>query len=126
MATILIVDDEEPIRDLLAALLEGVGHRALGAIHGAQALEMAAKEPLDLVISDIMMPVLNGTELCHRLKAGADRRLIPVILMSSAGSRTVNGSGADAFIAKPFLIEEMAELVRRWLPPESGQDDPAQ
>jgi CheY-like chemotaxis protein len=119
MATILIVDDEEPVRDFLAMLLEDSGHRTLKAIHGAQALELAAKERPDLVIADIMMPVMNGSELCRRLKAGADTRALPVILMSSAGPQSADGAGADAFIAKPFVLEEMEALVRRWLPPET-------
>lgn len=119
MATILIVDDEEPVRDFLAMLMEDAGHCTLKAIHGAQALELVAKEQPDLVIADIMMPVLNGTELCRRLKARADTRVIPVILMSSAGPRSADGAGADAFIAKPFVLEEMEALVRRWLPSET-------
>lgn len=115
MATILIVDDEEPVRDFLAMLMEDAGHRTLKAIHGAQALELVEKERPDLVIADIMMPVLNGVELCRRLKARADTRVLPVILMSSMGPRSVDGAGADAFIAKPFVLEEMEALVRRWL-----------
>ena len=72
MATILIVDDEEPVRDFLAQLLSDAGHRTLQAIHGAHALEMVDREQPDLVISDIMMPVLNGADLCRRLKARAE------------------------------------------------------
>ncbi len=115
MATILIVDDEEPVRDLLAILLEDAGHRTFGAIHGAEALELVAKEQPDLVISDVMMPVLNGTELCRRLKARADTRVPQVILMSSARTLSVEQAGADAFIAKPFNLEDMEALVRRCL-----------
>jgi CheY-like chemotaxis protein len=119
MATILIVDDEEPVRDFLAMLMEDAGHRTLKAIHGAAALELVVKEQPDLVISDIMMPVLNGAELCRRLKARAETRAIPVILMSSAGARSADGAGAEAFIAKPFVLEEMEALVHRWLPSET-------
>ena len=116
MATILIVDDEEPVRDFLAQLLAGAGHRTLQAVHGAEALELVEKERPDLVVSDIMMPVLNGAELCRRLKARADTPVIPVILMSAAGRRSADGTGADAFITKPFDLEEMEALVQRWLP----------
>jgi CheY-like chemotaxis protein len=116
VATILIVDDEEPVRDFLAQLLADAGHRTLQAIHGAQALELAAKEFPDLVISNIMMPVLNGAELCRRLKARMGSQAIPVILMSGASRRSADGTGADAFIAKPFALEDMEALVRRWSP----------
>ena len=114
MATILIVDDEEPVRDFLAHMLTDVGHRTLQAIHGAQALELVATERPDLVVSDIMMPVLNGAELCRRLKTRAGLPVIPVILMSAAGPGAADGTGADAFIAKPFDLSEMEALVERW------------
>jgi CheY-like chemotaxis protein len=116
VSTILIVDDEEPIRYFLVQLLADEGHRALQAVHGADALEMVEQERPDLVVSDIMMPVLNGAEMCRRLKARAERPPIPVILMSSAGERAAAGSGADAFIAKPFDLDDLEELIRRWCP----------
>lgn len=117
MATILIVDDEGPVRGFLAMLLKDAGHRPLQAIHGAQALELVTEDRPDLVISDIMMPILNGTELCRRLKADETTKVIPVILMSSANVRAADRAGADAFIAKPFNIDEMEALVERLLPP---------
>jgi CheY-like chemotaxis protein len=117
VATILIVDDEEPVRGFLAQLLADAGHRTLQAVHGAAALEVVEHERPDLVITDIMMPVLNGADLCRRLKAGTATTAIPVILMSAAGPRAAEGTGADAFIAKPFDLEDMEALVGRWSPP---------
>ena len=117
MATILIVDDEAPVRTFLAHLLADAGHRTLQAVHGAEALEVVEQERPDLVVSDIMMPVLSGAELCRRLKARADPPGIPVILMSAAGPAAADGTGADAFIAKPFDLEDMEALVGRWSPP---------
>jgi two-component system cell cycle sensor histidine kinase/response regulator CckA len=67
-ATILVVDDEEPLRDFLALLLQDLGHRVLQAINGREALELARAEHPDLVISDVMMPVMGGVELSHQLK----------------------------------------------------------
>jgi CheY-like chemotaxis protein len=124
VATILIVDDEEPVRDFLAQLLADVGHRTLQAIHGAEALRLVENERPDLVIADIMMPVLNGAELCRRLKAGATTNAIPVILMSAAGPRAADGTGADAFIAKPFDLEDIEALVDRWSPPQEHEQAP--
>ena len=116
MATILVVDDEEPVRQLVSLVLNEQGHRTLRAINGAQALEMIGNERPDLVLSDVMMPVLSGAELCRQLKADADTRSIPVILMSSAGALPTNGAGSDAFLDKPFSLEDLESLVRRWLP----------
>jgi two-component system, OmpR family, response regulator VicR len=124
VGTILIVDDEEPVRDFLAQLLADAGHRTLQAVHGAEALEVVEKERPDLVVSDIMMPVLNGAELCRRLKAGTATNAIPVILMSSAGPRAADGAGADAVIAKPFDLEDMEALVGRWSPPKEHEQAP--
>jgi CheY-like chemotaxis protein len=120
VATILIVDDEGPIRDFLAMLLEDAGHHILRAIHGADALNQVEAERPDLVIADIMMPVLNGADLCRRLKAAPQTRPIPVILMSAGALRAPDGAGADAFIAKPFDLEEMEALVQKWLPPAAA------
>lgn len=117
MATILIVDDEEPVRDLLAILLEDAGHRTLRAIHGRQALDLIEAEPPDLVISDVMMPVLNGHELEERLQARPGTRHIPVILMSAAWEHGAGAIEADRFLAKPFDFRELERLVQRWLAP---------
>jgi CheY-like chemotaxis protein len=124
MATILLVEDEEPIRDLLAQFLSDGGHRVVRAIHGAHALDLVEEERPDLVISDIMMPVLSGTELCRRLKARPGSPKIPVILMSAAGTWMADGTGADAFISKPFDLGDMQALVRRWSPQEGFDQRP--
>ena len=115
MATILIVDDEEPVRQLVSAVLTDGGYRTLQAIHGAQAMEIIGKERPDLVLSDVMMPVLSGAELCRRLKANADTENMPVILMSSAGGQSAHGAGCDAFLDKPFDLENLESLVSRCL-----------
>lgn len=112
VATILIVDDEEPIRELMAMVLESDGHRVLLAMHGKQALALVEQQRMDLVISDVMMPVLDGIELCHRLKAMSDT---PIILMSAAGRQIVDGTPADAFMAKPFDLYAMEELIAGFL-----------
>ena len=128
MATILVVDDEQPLRDLLADVLELDGHRVLVAANGREALAIARRDRPDLVVSDVMMPLLNGVRLCQQLKADPSTASVPVILMSSVGARIVNGSGADAFVKKPFDLDEVEALVRRLLPPDpspdAGDDEP--
>jgi CheY-like chemotaxis protein len=63
------VDDERPVREILAQALEDSGYRVQQAYHGRQALELIAQQPPDLVLSDVMMPLLGGVELCQTLKA---------------------------------------------------------
>jgi two-component system phosphate regulon response regulator PhoB len=115
LAIILIVDDEEPVRGFLAQVLSGDGYEVRLAIHGSQALELVEKERPDLVLSDIMMPVLNGVELCRQLKGRADTKDVPVILMTSAGRKVADGTGCDAYITKPFDLIDIEALVQRLL-----------
>ena len=117
MATVLIADDEQPVREFLAELVEASGHRAVKAANGREALEVIQAERPDLVLADLMMPLLGGAELCRRLKADPSTASIPVILFSSASRRPgVEGEGcADGFLAKPFDPEAIETLLRDWL-----------
>jgi DNA-binding response OmpR family regulator len=119
MATILVVDDEEPIRTLLADIFVERGHRSLLARNGQDALDIIAQERPDLVLADVMMPLINGAELCRRLKADGATQSIPVILMSAAGRDVADGSGADDYLDKPFYLDEVEALVDGWLPQRS-------
>jgi CheY-like chemotaxis protein len=114
VVTVLVVDDERPVRELLAMLLEEFGYTVLRAAHGRQALELVAGQRPDLVISDVMMPLLSGVELCRRLKSDPQSAGIPVILMSTAGPHVAKDSGADAFISKPFDLATLETLVAHW------------
>ena len=116
MATVLIVDDELPLRSLLAMVVREAGYTAVLAANGRQALELIGRQRPDLVLSDVMMPLLNGAALCRELKLAVDTASIPVILMSTAGNVMWRGAGADAFLAKPFDIEDVEALLERWLP----------
>ena len=112
MALILVVDDEDPLRELLSLVLEEAGHRVLRARHGAQALDQAAREWPDLVLADVMMPIMTGPELCRRIKS---IHRVPFILMSAAGSHAARDAGADAFIAKPFDLDTIDAVIERCL-----------
>ena len=108
---VLIVDDEQPLTDVIRLLVEDLGHRAVTASNGAEALELVQRERPDLVISDIMMPLMPGDELCRRIKEEPGFRDLKVILMSAAGSRRAEGTGADAFVHKPFDLEAIERLL---------------
>jgi CheY-like chemotaxis protein len=121
VATILIVDDEKPVRRFLVEALKHEGHHVLEAWHGRHALDLMARTSTrpDLVISDVMMPIVGGVELCKTLKADRATADIPVVLMSAAHPRASMGAGADAVIAKPFDLDTLDALVRKLLPARS-------
>ena len=112
---VLIVDDEQPLTDVIRLLVEDLGHRAVTASNGVEALELVRRDKPDLVISDIMMPLMPGDELCRRLKQEPDLRDLKVILMSAAGSRRAEGTGADAFVHKPFDLDAIERLVSEFV-----------
>jgi CheY-like chemotaxis protein len=113
MATILVVDDEFGIGELLEALLQDEGHRVLTAMNGRHALERIAEARPDLVISDLMMPVLDGAGLLRAMRDNAELRDIPFALMCALPETAIADriSGYDAFLRKPFKIAEISALV---------------
>ena len=114
---ILIVDDERPIRELLRGTLESLDYRTMLASNGEEALIRVGEDRPDLVLTDVMMPLLGGAELCRRLKADPATAAMPVLLMSAAdGALQDASSGADAFIRKPFDLDEVEALIANYLP----------
>jgi CheY-like chemotaxis protein len=115
VATILVADDEEPIVELLRDLFAEEGHAVLAAHNGREALALARRERPALVISDVMMPLLDGVQLARTLREDAITREMVVILMSAAESPDLAGVGAVAFLAKPFDLDAVQRLVARHL-----------
>lgn len=113
MARILVVDDEPPIREFLVLILTDLGYEVCAAINGRDAIRLATEQRPDLVISDVMMPLMSGPELCRWLKREL-RPPPPVILTSSIDGHLAAGAGADAFVPKPFDLDELERIVRRW------------
>lgn len=103
---ILIVDDDAIVRRLIQVTLTNIECLCTEAHNGYEALELAGKRPFDIILLDIMMPGLNGFEVCSRLKANDETADIPVVLvtaLNSADSRQRGkDAGADDFISKPF------------------------
>ena len=114
MTKILIVDDEADVLKILEILFRIAGHSVERAQSAEHALEVAAAALPDIVVSDLMMPGLNGLELCSRLRSAASTRRIPIVL-SSAAAEEPPGRGTlyDAFVPKPVDIDEMLAVVRR-------------
>jgi len=115
-STILLVDDEDSIQKLLAYPLEREGYRFLQARDGVEALERFASERVDLVVLDIMLPKLDGLEVCKRLRAESE---VPIIMLTARDDELdkVLGLelGADDYITKPFSIREFRSRVRALL-----------
>ena len=113
MQTILVVEDELSISDVVSAILSYEGHRVVVAHNGQEALVCLESEHPDLILSDVMMPVMGGRELCKRLQANPEHRSVPVILMSSLyNMANLEGCMHAAFIAKPFNVDDLLLTVR--------------
>ena len=112
-STILLVDDEDAIQTLLTYPLERDGYRVVQARDGEEALRRFAEEEIDLVVLDIMLPKIDGLEVCKRLRAEST---VPIIMLTARDDELdkVLGLelGADDYITKPFLIREFRSRVR--------------
>jgi DNA-binding response OmpR family regulator len=115
-STILLVDDEDAVQKLLAYPLERDGFRVVQARDGEEALARFAQEPVDLVVLDVMLPKLDGLEVCKRLRASST---VPIIMLTARDDELdkVLGLelGADDYITKPFSIREFRSRVRALL-----------
>jgi DNA-binding response OmpR family regulator len=128
-STILLVDDEDAVQKLLTYPLERDGFRVLQARDGEEALRRFHGETVDLVVLDVMLPKLDGLEVCRRLRAESN---VPIIMLTARDDELdkVLGLelGADDYITKPFSIREFqsrvrALLRRATLPPQLPQED---
>lgn len=113
---ILVAEDEPGIRDALALLLGLEGYDVVTAADGMQALEALQSRPFDLVITDRMMPRMNGEALLHRVRDDARLRDIPAILISAVPRASDEAAAlADAFVGKPFEATSLLLTIRRLL-----------
>lgn len=118
MSTVLVVDDEYVISDILELALEDAGYQVEKASNGEKALEMLEKTRVELLITDYMMPVMNGEELARSLRADPQFKALPIILMSGAQASIgrENPGLFDGVLDKPFDTEMLIAMVRRLLP----------
>ena len=104
MARILIVDDEPDIRFMMRLIFERAGYGVLEARHGANGLESVKAERPDLVITDVMMPTMDGLEFITRLRSDPETAAIPILAVSGNSELAI---AADAVLRKPFLAIEL-------------------
>ena len=119
MARILVAEDDPGSIKLLDFRLKSLGHEVIFAVDGGKALEIATKEKPDLVLLDVMMPVMNGFQVLRKLKSQEETKNIPVIMLTSKVQEKdiVVGleSGAADYITKPFSFAELIARVNRTL-----------
>lgn len=129
---ILVADDSQAVREILQVSLETLGYDVVLAEDGERAMERIQRERPDLIIVDIMMPKVNGFQICRRVKSDPGTRGTPVILLTArSGQEDVfwgKDCGADEYITKPFRTQELEEAIgrlleRRTAPAPSGAGD---
>ncbi|KQP66963.1 response regulator transcription factor [Nocardioides sp. Leaf285] len=112
MALVLVVDDDLTVREVVVSYLRAHGHEVVEAGDGEAALELMGSRPADLVVLDLMLPGIDGLEVCRRLRRGGD---VPVVMLTALGEEgdRVAGleHGADDYVSKPFSPRELALRV---------------
>jgi CheY-like chemotaxis protein len=117
---ILVADDEPDVRSLILALLEDEGYRVVVAANGRAAIEAVERGQPDLILMDIMMPLMDGREAVRRLRARPELATIPIVLMSAVTADALQ-PGVQAFVAKPFDLDYLLWTIDHLL----EESDPA-
>lgn len=119
MATILAVDDSASMRQMVSFTLKGAGYTVIEAGDGQQALDLAKKSSVDLVLSDVNMPVMDGIELCKNLRSLPDYKFTPILMLTteSAGDKKMQGkaAGATGWLVKPFNPDQLLATIKKVL-----------
>ena len=121
---VLIVDDEPSIAKILRKQLEVAGFEVNVGVDGEDGLAKAREWRPELILLDVMLPKLSGHEVCKALKADAELKKVPVIMLTAKTQRQdqdlAQAQGADGFLTKPFQLSELLAKVRALLAPAAG------
>jgi len=123
---ILVVDDDPDIVEMISDILDMEGLSIIPAYSGTEALEKAKAENPDLILLDVMMPDIDGFEVCDKLKDDEKTAHIPIVMVTakkdSASYLDAITVAADGYISKPFEISELVKEVKKWLQKEEGDE----
>ena len=114
--TILVVDDDAVLNLMLCRILQQGGYHVLSATDGLDALGVLKRHPIDLIMSDVIMPMLDGVALCMRVRAEPTWSHIPLIMMTAADPQTFPPHLATQVLKKPLVLDTLDRLVRDLLP----------
>lgn len=115
---ILVVEDSADSREMLMHLLSLEGFETIGAVDGLEGLEIAHRESIDLILTDLMMPRMTGADMIEALRSDPERASIPIIAMTAAGSgdaKRAMSAGATAFVLKPLDLGTLVALCHALL-----------
>ncbi len=119
MSTVLVVDDSTTLREMISDVLKKSGLSVIQASDGVEAIEQIQAKCPDLVVMDIIMPRMNGYELCRWIKSDPKAQATPVVMCSTKDEEFDRywgtKQGGDAYITKPFQPKELIEIVRQLL-----------
>ena len=111
---VLLAEDDRAVRRLLQVVLERAGYEVIPAADGLEAMKLALSSPINILITDAMMPNLNGHELCRFMRNSETLSHVPIILLSALEKKVSDGQ-ADAFLTKPVSSEILLECVEKLL-----------
>lgn len=117
---IMVVDDNEEVISLVKTALEREGYEVVGVTNGQECLEKVEDEKPDLILMDVMMPSIDGWEVCKRIKESELLLSIPIYMLTIRGSpedirKSLEYAGADAHLNKPMSVDELRNVVRKLL-----------
>jgi two-component system chemotaxis response regulator CheY len=117
MKTILAVDDSSTIRQMVTFTLKEAGYKVLCAVDGVDALQQTSEQPMDLIITDLNMPNMNGIELIRQVRSLAAYKFVPILMLTTESSpekkQEGKAAGATGWIVKPFTPEKLVAVVQK-------------
>ena len=119
MNRVLVIDDDDTVRSLLKALLQDLGYEVTSACDGREGIEIFHRVSIDLVITDIILPYLDGHEICRRIKVDHQLSHIPIIMLTARDldedEALAKQSGADAFLVKTTHASIVLDVIKKLL-----------
>jgi CheY-like chemotaxis protein len=117
MKTILIVEDDIAIAEFLREILQDMGYTIMRAVNGREGLQQLEVSTPELIITDLMMPIMNGRQFCVDVRADERYKHIPIIMMSAIRPVNLDPSSYTIFLPKPFALETLFDILDQLLEP---------